>query len=169
MVFPWTTFRDRKLFRGLGQFQSIQREKTVKNSYGSARTTLLIAGIFLFGFSSLAVSDDEPKDDQYNNILNRSRVNSDGEIDVLIREILFPPGWRAPTHFHNPDLFIYVIEGELELTMEHTGQIVYSAGQALEMRSKTIMDARNPSDTVPIKLAVFQVGAADAPFMVPVE
>ena len=141
----------------------------MKNSYGSACTTLLIAGIFLFGFSSLAVSDDEPKDDQYNNILNRSSVNSDGKIDVLIREILFPPGWQAPTHFHNSDMFVYVIEGEFELTMEHTGEITYTAGEVVEMPAKTVMDARNPSDTNPIKLAVFQVGAADLPFYVPVE
>ena len=142
----------------------------MRSRYGRARITLLIAGIFFFSFSSLAVSDDaESNSDQYNHILKKSRVINDGEVDILIREILFRPGWQAPKHFHNGDLFIHVIEGEFEVTMEYNGRIVYFAGQGLEMRAKTIMDARNPSDTNSLKLAVFQVGAPDSPFVVPVE
>ena len=142
----------------------------MRNSYGSVHTTLWIAGIFLFGCSSLAVSgDNEPKNDQYNHILKKSSGLSDGEVDIQIREILFPPGWQAPTHFHSSDILVYVIDGEFELTMDHTGQVVYTAGQALEMPAKTIMEARNPSNTNSIKLVVFQVGALDSPFMVPVE
>ena len=138
--------------------------------YRRVSSKLVIVGIFLFGFLSLAVSNDnEPDNDQYNHILKKSKIVIDGEVDVLIREILFPPGWKAPTHFHNADLFIYVIHGEFEVTMEHTGRIRYSAGQAFEMRSETIMDARNPSDTNPLKLAVFQVGAPNSPFAVPVK
>ena len=37
------------------------------------------------------------------------------------------------------------------------------------MRAETIMDARNPSDTNSLKLAVFQIGAPDSPFVVPVD
>ena len=74
------------------KIQSIEKEKAVKNSYRSVHTTLLIAGIFLFGCSSLAVSgDNEPKNDQYNHILKKSSGLSDGEVDIQIREILFPP------------------------------------------------------------------------------
>lgn len=132
--------------------------------------TLLIIGITSLALSSAAFSNDnESSSDQYNHVLQRTSVVNDGEVDVLIREILFPAGWLAPKHFHNADLFIYVIEGEFEVTMEHNGRIVYSAGQALEMRAKTVMDARNPSYTNALKLAVFQVGAPDSPFVVPVE
>ena len=152
------------------KIQSIDKEKAVRNSYRSVHTTLLIAGIFLFGCSSLAVSgDNEPKNDQYNHILKKISGLSDGEVDIQIREILFPPSWQAPTHFHSSDILVYVIEGEIELTMEHTGQVVYTAGQVLEMPAKTTMDARNPSNTEFIKLVLFQVGALDSPFMVPVK
>lgn len=37
------------------------------------------------------------------------------------------------------------------------------------LRPRTAMDARNVSGTQPLKLAVFQVGAPDAPFVVPVD
>ena len=131
---------------------------------------MLIAGIFSIGLSSTAVSDEnELNSIQYNHVLKRTGIVNDGEVDILIREILFPAGWLAPKHLHNADLFIYVIEGEFEVTMEHDERIVYSAGQALGMRAETIMDARNPSDTNSLKLAVFQVGAPDSPFVVPVD
>ena len=142
----------------------------MRNRYFGIAVVMLITGNLLIGLSSTTFADDnESNSDQYNHVLKRTTVVNDGEVDVLIREILFPAGWLAPKHFHNADLFIYVIEGEFEVTMEHNGRIVYSAGQALEMRAKTIMDARNPSDTNSLKLAVFQVGAPDSPFVVPVE
>jgi len=130
----------------------------------------LVFGVFMFGIWSTVFSDEnESGSDQYNHVLKKSNLVTDGKVDVLIREILFAPGWLAPKHFHNADLFIYVIEGEFEVTMEHDERIVYSAGQALEMRAKDIMDARNPSNSKALKLAVFQVGAPDSPFVVPVE
>ncbi len=106
------------------KIQSIEKEKAVRNSYGSIHTTLLISGILLFGCSSLAVSgDNEPKNDHYNHILKKSSGFSDGEVDIQIREILFPPSWQARTHFHSSDILVYVIDGEFELTMDHTGQV----------------------------------------------
>ncbi len=138
--------------------------------FNRTKFTSLVAGVSVLTISFGAISDDaEPTREPYNHVLKRTSIENDGEVEVLVREILFAPGWQAPTHFHNADLFIYVIEGEFEVTMEHNGRNVYSAGQALEMRSKTIMDARNPSDTDALMLAVFQVGAPDSPFVVPVD
>lgn len=124
---------------------------------------------FASGSRSTQVSESAgADDDQYNRVLKRSSLH-EGGTEVLIREALFPPGWTAPRHYHNADLFIYVIEGEFEVTMEGPGRVVYTSGQALRMQPRTTMDARNVSDTQPLKLAVFQVGAPDAPFVVPVE
>ena len=86
-----------------------------------------------------------------------------------MREILFAPGWTAPRHYHNSDLFIYVISGEFEVDMDGDGVRTYTDGQALRMKPNTAMDARNPSETKPLKLAVFQVGNPDSPFVVPIE
>ena len=105
----------------------------------------------------------------YNNILKRSTLLGENAQEVQMREILFAPGWNAPRHYHNSDLFIYVIEGDFEVDMEGEGLKTYTNGQALRMKPNTAMDARNPSRTKPLKLAVFQVGNPDAPFVVPVE
>lgn len=105
----------------------------------------------------------------YSHILKRSTLNVESGEEIQIREILFAPSWKAPRHYHNSDLFIYVISGELEVDMDGEGLKTYTDGQALRMKPNTPMEARNASDTTSLKLAVFQVGNPDSPFVVPVE
>lgn len=107
--------------------------------------------------------------DPYNHILRKYTLNTELGNEVQIREILFAPGWKAPRHYHNSDLFIYVISGEFEVDMEGEGLNTYTEGQALRMKPNTPMDARNPSETNSLKLVVFQVGNPDAPFVVPID
>ena len=125
-------------------------------------------------FVALAVSTNSANGskssiDPYNRILDKYTLNIELGNEVQIREILFAPGWKAPRHYHNSDLFIYVISGEFEVDMEGEGLNTYSEGQALRMKPNTPMDARNPSETNSLKLAVFQVGNPDAPFVVPID
>jgi len=105
----------------------------------------------------------------YNHILKRSTLNIENGEEIQMREILFAPGWKAPRHYHSSDLFIYVISGEFEVDMDGEGLKTYTDGQALRMKPDTPMDARNPSNTKSLKLAVFQVGNPDSPFVTPVE
>ena len=106
---------------------------------------------------------------QYNRVLFQSNIDMSNGSEVLVREAFFPPGWKAPKHYHNGNLFIYVIEGEFEVTMEPDGMKTYQQGDALQMKPGITMDARNPSTEKPLKLSVFQIGKPDAPFVVPVE
>ena len=127
-----------------------------------------------FLFVALAVSTNSANGskssiDPYNRILDKYTLNIELGNEVQIREILFAPGWKAPRHYHNSDLFIYVISGEFEVDMQGEGLNLYSEGQALRMKPNTPMDARNPSETNSLKLAVFQVGNPDAPFVVPID
>jgi len=104
----------------------------------------------------------------YNHVLMRSMLNVENGEEIQLREILFAPSWKAPRHYHNSDLFIYVISGEFEVDMDGEGLKTYTDGQAVRMKPNTPMDARNPSNTKSLKLAVFQVGNPDSPFVVPV-
>ena len=113
--------------------------------------------------------DDVPPVEPYNQVLMRSTLDTGNNDEIQMREILFEPGWTAPRHYHNSDLFIYVIDGEFEVDMEGAGLKTYTDGQALRMKPNTPMDARNSSTTKSLKLAVFQVGNPDSPFMVPVD
>jgi quercetin dioxygenase-like cupin family protein len=105
--------------------------------------------------------------EQYNEVRLASFLDGDS-VDVAVLELLFPPAWTAPRHFHNSDLFIYVLEGEFEVTLDGAESVTYGAGEALEMRTEAQMTARNVSGDQPLKLVVFQVGQTQAPFAVPV-
>ena len=130
----------------------------------------IAAAIVLLSVSRLASPDNaEPGDDQYRQILQKSILRKNGDVEVLIREHVYPPGWQAPTHYHNGDLFIYVVEGEFEISTNTDGKIVFSSGEAMQMTAETIMDARNASNSEPLKLVIFQIGEPDGPFLIPVE
>jgi quercetin dioxygenase-like cupin family protein len=131
----------------------------------------VIAGITLTVICSASIlaQDTGTAAVQYNRILFKSNIDKENGSEVLIREAFFPPGWKAPRHYHNGNLFIYVIEGEFEVTMEPEGRKIYRSGDALQMKPGITMDARNPSDVNSLKLSVFQVGKPNAPFVVSVE
>ncbi len=128
---------------------------------------LTVVAIVAAGCSS--ESEDAPSIEPYNEILMRSALDVEVGEEIQMREILFAPGWTAPRHYHNSDLFIYVIAGEFEVDMEGAGLKTYTDGQALRMKPNTPMDARNSSAVNPLKLAVFQVGNPDSPFVVPID
>ena len=135
-------------------------------------TALLFTAIFAaltVGYFILNSPKSEPIGERYNYVLYKSDIDLSNGSEVLIREAYFPPGWKAPRHYHNGNLFIYVIEGEFEVDMEGSGLNLYKAGDALQMQPGFTMDARNPSATNSLKLSVFQLGQPDAPFVVPVK
>lgn len=106
---------------------------------------------------------------KYNNVLFKSVISEKDGKEVQIREAFFPPNWKAPRHYHNSNLFIYVVEGEFEVELQGSDKVIYRKGEALQMNSGIEMEARNPSSINPLKLAVFQVGNPDAAFVVPVK
>lgn len=144
------------------QMKSMYSSDPLKKLFGLALTLVVSAGC---SPSSESTSSIEP----YNHVLSRSTLNVENGDEVQMREILFAPGWTAPRHYHNSDLFIYVISGEFEVDMDGDDLKTYTDGQALRMKPNTPMDARNPSNTNSLKLAVFQVGNPDLPFVAPVE
>lgn len=125
--------------------------------------------LLLFLFVSVVYSAHSEELTQYNKVLYKSFISEKDGKDVQVREALFPPNWKAPRHYHNSNLFIYVIEGEFEVELEGSEKITYRKGEALQMNSGIEMEARNPSSENALKLAVFQVGNPDAAFVVPVE
>jgi quercetin dioxygenase-like cupin family protein len=130
----------------------------------------ITTGILVLSVSSIAASGDtESTDDQHRRILQQSILSKNGDVEILVREHGYPPGWQAPTHYHDGDLFIYVVEGEFEISTDDIGTIIYTSGEAMQMAAETIMDARNVSQTEPLKLVIFQIGEPGGPFLVPID
>jgi quercetin dioxygenase-like cupin family protein len=119
--------------------------------------------------NAVRAEDAQTSDDRYRRVLEKAMIEHDGALEVMVREHYYPPGWKAPTHYHNGALFIYVLEGSFEVATKAAGAITYKPGEAMQMPANTVMDARNASDSKPLKLVIFQVGPPGAPFLVPAE
>lgn len=135
----------------------------------NVNSKIIMVGILLLVSVNAVCEDMKAGKTKYNKVLFKSNIDKTDGSEVLIREAFFPPGWKAPRHYHNGNLFIYVIEGDFEVHLEGSNKTIYSAGDALQMKPGTEMEARNASDTNSLKLSVFQVGKPDAPFVVPVK
>ena len=130
---------------------------------------LILVGLFLGAACGAYAESAGTPIGKYNKVLFKSSIDKSDGTEVLIKEAFFPPDWKAPRHYHNGNLFIYVIEGEFEVHLEGGKKTIYKKGEALQMKPGVEMEARNASDTHPLKLSVFQVGQANVPFVVPVK
>ena len=140
------------------------------NKFGHKVILNIAAAIMLVSIPTIAFSDNaESDDDQYRQVLQKSILRKNGEVEILVREHVYPPGWQAPTHYHDGDLFIYVVDGKFEISTDKDGSVIYSSGEAMQMAAETVMDARNASSSEPLKLVIFQIGEPSGPFLVPVE
>jgi len=152
------------------RFLTLKQGYAMKFRFDFPGYAAIVAVVSALCVSSIAVSEDaESNDDQYRRILQQSILSKNGDVEILIREHVYPPSWQAPTHYHDGDLFIYVVEGEFEVSTDGDGKVIFSSGEAMQMAAETIMDARNASETEPLKLVIFQIGEPGGPFLVPVE
>ena len=87
----------------------------------------------------------------------------------LIETVVLSPGEAVPSHRHNADVFVYVLEGSIVTQLEgqksqtvHTGEVFYESPGDVHIAS------RNASPTQPAKLLVFFVKKIGAPTTVAV-
>lgn len=85
--------------------------------------------------------------------------------EVLVRHITLPAGHVGGRHFHPGPVFVYVLEGALNIESGGKKQTI-SAGELYQEPLRAVMQARNVSATSEVKLLVFQVGDAGKPMMV---
>jgi len=82
----------------------------------------------------------------------------------LIETVVLAPGEVVPSHRHNADVFVYVLEGSMITQLEvgksqtvHAGEVFYESPTDVHIAS------RNASTTQPVKLLVFFVKKKGAP------
>jgi quercetin dioxygenase-like cupin family protein len=76
------------------------------------------------------------------------------------------PGFETERHIHPGHVFIYVLEGAVELDVDGEETVRVSAGQAVYEQPNKPMVGRNVSSTEDARLIVFQVGEAGKPLEV---
>lgn len=92
--------------------------------------------------------------------------------EVAVVEIAVPPGGGtgSPVHRHDAYVYVYVIEGTLELQLEGGDVHRVEAGQIFtEAPDDVHVLTRNVSDTEPARFVAFMIKEAGAPLSKPVE
>lgn len=113
------------------------------------------------------------------------RANAqDGEVTPLLSQALsglpgkegmmitvsYPPGGETPVHRHNAHVFVYVLEGSIEMQVKDGTLVTLTAGQTFyEAPNDIHAVSRNASKTEPAKFLVFFLKAEGAPPVIPVK
>ena len=88
--------------------------------------------------------------------LQRHDISAPGR-EVLQTRVEFDPGYVAPRHTHFGEEIIYVLEGELEYTVEGQPTKVYKAGEALTVPYGTVHSVKNVGSGKGAELATYVV------------
>ena len=84
---------------------------------------------------------------------------------VIIKHFALPPGHVGGKHFHPGPVYVYVVEGALNIETEGEGTRTISAGRLYKEPLGRTMRVRNLSTNDWLKIVVFQVGDEGKPMM----
>jgi len=87
------------------------------------------------------------------------------ESNIILIEA--PAGFETPRHVHPGHIFIYVLEGSVELEMEGLKPQALSAGDAAYELPGRPMTGRNASASEDARILVFQIGDIGVPLEIP--
>ena len=80
----------------------------------------------------------------------------------------YPPGGSDPTHRHNANVFVYVLEGSIVMQLRGGEETTVTPGQTFYEGPDDVHEvSRNASATEPAKFVVFFVKDIGAPVLVP--
>jgi quercetin dioxygenase-like cupin family protein len=88
--------------------------------------------------------------------------------DMLTVE--YAPGQSSPPHRHNAHVFVYVLEGTLQMGVKGKEPVTVSAGQTFYESPTDVHEvSRNASDSKPAKFLVLLLHDPGAPTMLPAQ
>ena len=85
--------------------------------------------------------------------------------NMAIQRVTFPEGWSGQTHTHAGPVFVYVLDGALEVEIEGMETQSLSAGDLIAEPQDVAMTARNGASTEPVTILLIQVSEAGRPLM----
>lgn len=87
------------------------------------------------------------------------------EANIMLVEV--PPGFQTERHLHPGHVFLYVLEGAIEVALEGREPLRLAAGDAGYEIPNTPMVGRNLSATEGARFVIMQIGPAGEPLTVP--
>lgn len=114
----------------------------------------------------LANSPPASADETVTPLLKQSLEGLDGmEANVAVIEV--SPGHETERHTHPGHVFLYVLEGEIELDVEGLDPMRVKAGEAAYELPNVPMVGRNVSSQEGARLVLFQLGKENEELTVP--
>ena len=102
-------------------------------------------------------------------VLNKELTGITGKEGTMIT-VEYAPGASSDPHRHNAHVFVYVIEGSVEMGVNNSPPVTLGPGQSFyESPTDIHTVSRNASKTQPAKFVVFLVAEKGAPRTVPVK
>ena len=123
---------------------------------------------FAFALASAATLVFTPAlgDEKTTPLLHTDLQGMDGlEANMALVEV--DPGFETEHHIHPGHVFIYMLEGAIEIDVDGQERLRVSAGEAAHELPNSPMIGRNASSTEGARFVVFQVGPAGEPLTVP--
>ena len=90
--------------------------------------------------------------------------------EALMITVEHAPGGSSPSHRHNAQAIVYVLQGSVVMQLKGGKEVTLTAGQTFyEGPNDVHVVDRNASSTKPAKFVVFLIKAKGAPVLVPAE
>ena len=113
--------------------------------------------------AALATAADPAPATKASTLLQKPLGGIGGKEGLLV-EVKIPPGGASPSHRHDADVFVYVLEGSVIMQVAGGEPKTLGVGQTFyENPSDIHVRSENASKTVPAKLLVFFVKNAGVP------
>jgi len=90
--------------------------------------------------------------------------------EMLVLEVNLEPGEGSPPHRHSAHVFVYVLEGKVNMQVDGEEMVTLSPGEVFYENPDNIhMVSQNASDTETAKFLVHLIRTVGTPVSVPVE
>ena len=128
-------------------------------------TTTLVALVLLCLMTGTAMAQP-PK---VTSLMSKDLPDQPGK-EVLMITVEHAPGGSSPSHRHNAQAVVYVLEGSVVMQLKGGQQVTLTEGQTFYEGPNDVHTVdRNASSTKPAKFVVFIIKAKGAPVLVPAE
>lgn len=100
--------------------------------------------------------------------LRRSELAGTGNTEVIMSELVLPPGASVPRHFHHGEEYLYVIGGGTVETPE--GKVItFEPGQTLHFKREEVHGGFTATGSSVLKVVTVHIVDKDEPLYAPVE
>lgn len=129
---------------------------------------LAVAAAVLSGADPLHAGDGGHGEARVTPLMQQSFPDLPGK-EGLVLMVEFAPGFVDPPHRHDAHVFVYVLEGAIEMQVKGGKPVILGPGDTFYENPRDVHPVgRNLSKSKPAKLLVFFVKNKDAPVVIPV-